>query len=332
MVKLPYDAFKKVGLPSVCDIDCNGKKVIVRVDFNVPLKGGKVADDTRIKHALPTIKCLLDKNAKIILMSHLGRPKGEGYQADFSLRTVADYLSKLLEEDVIFASDITGQEAKTKVDALQDGQMLLLENLRFDTREKKNADDFAKALASFADYYVNDAFGTSHRAHASTTGICKYLPSYVGKLLQNELETLYEMTEAPVRPFVAILGGAKVSDKIKTVNNLLDKCDTLLIGGGMAYTFMLAYGYKVGNSLIESDQVENAKAMMQKARAKSCKLLTPVDTICAKEFDNDSPRSCHKLGDIPEDEMGMDIGPKTIKLFSDEIAKAKTIFWNGPMG
>lgn len=313
-------------IKKVDDIQCDGKKVIVRVDFNVPVENGKVTDDTRIQRALPTIKKLLEKNAKVILMSHLGRPSGAGFEKDFSLDPAAIRLAELVDAKVELAKDICGEDAKAKAAALKPGEILVLENLRFDKREKKNDPEFAKELASLADLYVNDAFGTAHRAHASTAGVADYLPAYGGYLILNEVETLGGMLANPKRPFCAILGGAKVSDKIKVINSLIDKCDTLIIGGGMAYTFLVALGKKVGESILEEDWVDKAGEMLKKAEGKGVKVLLPVDVVVADEF---SPNANHKqveVDNIPEDMQALDIGDKTIELFSNAIADSKTIF------
>ncbi|MDO5328603.1 MAG: phosphoglycerate kinase [Coriobacteriia bacterium] len=319
-------------IKKVDSIECQGKKVIVRVDFNVPVKDGKVTDDTRIRRALPTIKTLLDKGAKVILMSHLGRPSGEGFESDFSLEPASKRLAELVDTKVIQADDICGEDAKAKADALQPGEILVLQNLRFDKREKKNDPEFAKELASLADLYVNDAFGTAHRAHASTAGVADYLPAYGGYLILNEVETLGGMLENPKRPFCAILGGAKVSDKIKVINSLIDKCDTLIIGGGMAYTFLVSQGKTVGKSILEEDWVDKAGEMLEKAASKGVKVLLPVDVVVADEFAADANHKQVSVDEIPDDMEALDIGDETVKLFSAAIAESKTIFWNGPCG
>ncbi len=314
------------------DIDVRGKRVLVRVDFNVPMdENGNITDDRRIRAALPTIQYLLKNNAKVILMSHLGRPKGE-YDPKYSLAPVAKHLSKLLGQEVIMAKDVIGESAKEAVAGMKEGQVVLLENVRFHKEETKNDPEFAKALAQLGDIYVNDAFGSAHRAHASTEGVAHYLPAVAGYLIQKELEFMGKALENPDRPFVAILGGAKVSDKIGVIENLINKVDVLLIGGGMAYTFLKAKGYEVGNSLLEEDKVELAKQLMEKAKEKGVKLLLPVDNVIAQEFKADAP---HKVVDSDKIEagwMGMDIGPKTREMFGEEIKKAKTVVWNGPMG
>jgi 3-phosphoglycerate kinase len=313
------------------DINYSGERVLVRVDFNVPIKDGVIGDETRIKAALPTIKYLIDNNAKVILVSHLGRPKGE-FNPKYSLAPVAKRLGELLGQDVTIAKDVIGDSAKEEVAKLQDGQVLLLENVRFHAEEEKNEPSFAKALADLADTYVNDAFGTAHRAHASTEGVTHYLPAVAGYLIGKELSVMGAALENPARPFVAILGGAKVSDKIGVINNLIDKVDTLLIGGGMAYTFSVAQGGKIGKSLLEADKIELAKQLLSKAKDKGVELLLPVDNVCAKEFSNDAEQAIIPSGEIPDDYQGLDIGPKTSELFASRIKDAATIIWNGPMG
>ncbi|MCI8366469.1 MAG: phosphoglycerate kinase [Eggerthellaceae bacterium] len=313
-------------------LDGAGKKVLVRVDFNVPLADGVVTDDTRIRAALPTIQKLVGEGAKVILMSHLGRPSGTGYEEAFSLAPVAARLSELLGQEVIFAEDTVGPDAQAKAAALEDGQVLLLENLRFDKREKKNDPEFAQALAALADVYVNDAFGTAHRAHASTAGVAEYLPACAGYLMQKEVDTLTGMLDNPKRPFVAILGGSKVSDKIKVIDALMDKADVLIIGGGMCFTFLLAQGYEVGTSLKEEDWVERAAQMIQKAQDKGVKLLLPVDVVVADKFAEDAEVATVSVNAIPADMMGLDIGPETAAIYAEAIAGAATVFWNGPMG
>lgn len=314
------------------DIDVRGKKVLVRVDFNVPLdKEQNITDDTRIRAALPTIKYLLDNNAKVILMSHLGRPKGE-FKPEFSLAPVAKRLEELLNTKVTMAEDVIGESAKAAVDALKEGEVVLLENVRFHKEETKNDPEFAKALASFGEIYVNDAFGTAHRAHASTEGVARYLPAVAGYLIKKELEVMGKALSDPERPFVAILGGAKVSDKIGVIENLIDKVDTLIIGGGMAYTFFKARGYEIGDSLLEEDKIDLARSLEEKAKAKGVKLLLPVDNIIAKEFKADAEHKVVSSEEIPAGWQGLDIGPKSCELFGEEIKKAKTVVWNGPMG
>ena len=314
------------------DIEVSGKKVLVRCDFNVPLDGDKITDETRIVAALPTIQYLLDHNAAVILCSHLGRPKGE-FNMKYSLAPVAARLSEKLGKKVVLAKDVIGEDAKKCVSEMKPGDVVLLENVRFHKEEEKNDPEFAKALASFAEIYVNDAFGTAHRAHASTEGVTHYLPAVAGYLIGKELDFLGNAVENPKRPFVAILGGAKVKDKIGVITNLLEKVDTLIIGGGMAYTFQKALGYEIGKSLLDEERIELAKDMMQKAKDKGVKLLLPVDNVCGNDFKDD----CDKItvdaeAGIPADYEGMDIGPKSIKLFSEAIKEAKTVVWNGPMG
>ena len=319
-------------IASVDDLEARGKRVLVRVDFNVPVSDGVCTDDTRIRAALPTINKLVEGGARVILMSHLGRPSGEGFEEKFTLRPAALRLAELLGKPVAFASDTIGEDAHAKVAALQDGQVLVLENLRFDKREKKNDPAFCEELASLGDAYVNDAFGTAHRAHASTAGVAALLPAYAGYLMQREVGTLSGMLEKPRRPFVAILGGSKVSDKIKVIDALLEKCDTLIIGGGMCFTFLLAQGKQVGTSLKEEDWVERAAAMLKKAEERGVKLLLPVDVVCADKFAEDARTETVSVDAIPADMKGLDIGPETSKLYADAIAEGATVFWNGPMG
>lgn len=318
---------------SVLDAAVSGKKVLLRCDFNVPQnkETGEITSDKRIKAALPTIKYLLDNGAAVIACSHLGKPKGE-WKPKLSLAPVAEHLSKLLDRPVIFANDIIGEDAKAKAAVLKPGEIMLLQNLRYDIREEKNDPEFAKELASLADIYVSDAFGTVHRAHASTAGVAAYLPAYAGLLVLKELSVMGKALEEPARPFVAVLGGAKVSDKIGVINNLLSKADTIIIGGGMAYTFIKAMGYEIGKSLLEEDKLDYARSMIEKAKEKNVKLLLPVDTAVGSEFAPDCERKVVKVSEIPADWMGMDIGPETIKLFSDAVKSAATVVWNGPMG
>lgn len=318
---------------SVLDAAVSGKKVLLRCDFNVPQnkETGEITSDKRIKAALPTIKYLLDNGAAVIACSHLGKPKGE-WKPKLSLAPVAEHLTKLLDRPVIFANDIIGEDAKAKAAALKPGEIMLLQNLRYDIREEKNDPEFAKELASLADIYVSDAFGTVHRAHASTAGVAAYLPAYAGLLVLKELSVMGKALEEPARPFVAVLGGAKVSDKIGVINNLLSKADTIIIGGGMAYTFIKAMGYEIGKSLLEEDKLDYARSMIEKAKEKNVKLLLPVDTAVGSEFAPDCERKVVKVSEIPADWMGMDIGPETIKLFSDAVKSAATVVWNGPMG
>lgn len=317
---------------SVADLDVKGKRVIVRVDFNVPLDSeGNITDDKRIRGALPTIKYIIENGGKLILVSHLGRPKN-GFEAKYSMKPAAERLSELLGKEVILAKDVIGEDAKAKAAALKEGEILMLENVRFHKEETKNDPDFAKELASMADIYVNDAFGTAHRAHASTAGLADYLPSACGFLIKKELDIMGKALDNPERPFVAILGGAKVSDKISVIENLIDKVDTLIIGGGMAYTFFKAQGHSVGKSICEDDKVELAKNLLAKAKEKNVNLLLPVDNVVGKEFDANTEAKTVPSDAIPDDWMGLDIGEETIKLFSDAIKGAKTVVWNGPMG
>ncbi len=319
---------------SVDDINVKGKRVLVRCDFNVPLQDGQITDDTRLVAALPTIKKLVADGGKVILCSHLGKPKGEP-KPELSLAPVAVALEKLLGQPVKFAADptVVGENAKAAVAAMNDGDVVLLENTRYRAEETKNGEAFSKELASLCDVFVNDAFGTAHRAHCSNVGVTKYVDAaVVGYLMQKEIDFLGNAVNNPVRPFVAILGGSKVSSKISVINNLLDKVDILIIGGGMAYTFMKAMGYEVGNSLLEADYVDYAKEMLEKAKEKGVKLLTPVDTVVAKDFANDVPYHTVPLGGIAADEQGLDIGEQTCKLYADAIKSAKTVVWNGPMG
>ena len=317
---------------TVRDIDLKGKKVFVRCDFNVPMdENQNITDNTRIVAALPTIKYLLEQNCKIILASHLGRPKGE-FKPEFSLKPVAKELSKLLNKEVIMAKDVIGEDAMKKASELKEGEILLLENVRFHREETDNDPEFAKKLASMAEVFVNDAFGTAHRAHASTAGIADYLPAVAGFLIEKELKFLGEAINNPERPLVAILGGAKVSDKIGVIDNLLEKVDTLMIGGGMTYTFFKAQGYEVGKSICELDKLDLAKELMEKAKNKGVKLMLPVDTKVGKEYSADRESRTVESTEIPADWEGLDIGEETIKLYSEELQKAKTVIWNGPLG
>ncbi len=313
------------------DIDVAGKKVLVRCDFNVPLKDGVIQDDKRIRESLKTLKYLLDKGAKVIACSHLGRPK-DGFDMTFSLAPVAKRIGELLNMDVIMAKDVIGEDAKAKAAALKEGQLMLLENVRFHKEEKKNDPAFAKELASMADIYVNDAFGTAHRAHASTAGVADYLPAVCGYLIQKEISIMGEALANPKRPFVAILGGAKVSDKIGVIKNLLDKVDTLIIGGGMAYTFNKVLGHKIGTSICEEDKLELAAELMKEAKEKGVKFLLPVDNVVGDAFDPDCNFKVVNSDDIPDGYMGLDIGHKTEELFANAIKGAGTVVWNGPMG
>ena len=319
-------------MKTIDQLDAAGKRVIVRVDFNTPVKEGVVSDDTRIRAALPTIKKLLGQGAKLILMSHRGRPSGTGFEEDFSLAPVAKRLAELVDAPVTLAADVAGPDSQAKAAALGDGEILLLENLRFDKREKKNDPAFCEELAALAEVYVNDAFGTAHRAHASTTGIASLLPAYAGYLLDNEVSTLTGMLDAPKRPFCAILGGSKVSDKIAVIEALMDKCDILIIGGGMCFTFLLAKGFEVGTSLKEEDWVDRAKEMLEQARERGVRLLLPIDVVCADAFAEDANTKVVSSDEIPADMMGLDIGPATVELYAKSIAEANTVFWNGPMG
>ena len=317
---------------TIRDIDLKGKRVIVRVDFNVPQdKEGKITDDNRIVGALPTIKYLVDQNAKVVLMSHLGRPKGE-FNMKYSLAPAALRLSELLGRPVKMAKDVIGEDADRIVASLKEGEVCLLENLRFHNEEEKNDPDFAKKLSGYGDIYVNDAFGTAHRAHASTEGVAHYLPAVSGFLIEKELKFLGGAVEHPDRPFVAILGGAKVSDKIGVINNLLEKVDVLIVGGGMAYTFIKAQGGEIGKSLLEADRLEYALEMIEKAKAKGVKLLLPEDSVAADAYSNDAKIEVVDSYKIPEGYLGLDIGPKAQKAFAEAIRGAKTVVWNGPMG
>ena len=321
-----------INKATIEDIDVKGKKVIVRVDFNVPLdSNGNITDDKRIVGALPTIKYLISKNAKTILVSHLGRPK-EGFEEKYSMKPVAKKLGELLGKEVIMAKDVIGEDAKAKAAALKEGEVLLLENVRFHKEETKNDPVFAKELASMADIFVNDAFGTAHRAHASTAGLADYLPAVCGYLIQKEISVMGKALANPERPFVAILGGAKVSDKIAVIENLIDKVDTLIIGGGMAYTFLKAKGYNIGNSICEDDKLELAKSLMEKADKKNVDLMLPIESVVAKEFKNDTEYMSVASDKMPDGWMGMDIGSRTVEMYVEKIRNAKTIVWNGPMG
>ncbi len=317
---------------TVKDIDLQGKKVFVRCDFNVPLdENGNITDNRRIVAALPTIKYLLDQNCKIILASHLGRPKGE-VNPKFSLKPVANELSKLLGKEVKLAEDVVGPSAKELTSNVKEGEIVLLENVRFDAREEKNDESLSKEFASMAEIFVNDAFGTAHRAHSSTAGIAEFLPAVSGFLIEKELEFLGSALENPQRPFVAILGGAKVSDKLGVIESLLEKVDTLIIGGGMAYTFFKSMGYSVGKSICELDKLDLAKELMEKAKQKNVKLVLPVDNVIAKEITPDAENKVIDSDNIPDDWEGLDIGPKTVELFKEKLKDAKTIIWNGPVG
>ena len=317
---------------TVKDIDLKGKKVLVRCDFNVPMnEKQEITDNTRIVAALPTIKYLLENNCAIILCSHLGRPKGE-FKSEYSLKPVAKELENLLGKEIIMANDVIGEDAKAKAQELQNGQIMLLENVRFHKEETENDKEFSKQLASMAEVYVSDAFGSTHRAHSSTAGVAEFLPAVSGFLIEKELKFLGNAVSNPERPFVAILGGAKVSDKIGVIDNLLEKVDTLIIGGGMAYTFFKAQGYEVGNSICEGDKLDLAKELMKKAVEKGVKLMLPIDTKIAKEYKSDAESKTVKYNEIPEGWEGLDIGEETIKLYAKELENAKTVVWNGPLG
>mgnify|MGYP004503692009 CR=1 FL=1 len=320
---------------SIEDVNVSGKRVLCRCDFNVPTKNGKITSDKRIVAAMPTIKYLVDHNAKVILCSHMGKPKGE-WKPELSLKVVADRISELLGKPVIMAKDVVGEDAKAKAAALKDGEVMLLENTRFEKGETKNDPELSKALASMADLFVNDAFGTAHRAHSSTAGVADYLPAVCGYLVQKEVSIMGKALADPERPFVAILGGAKVSDKLNVINNLLEKVDTLIIGGGMAFTFLAAKGYSIGKSLVDSEKIDYCKEMMAKAEAKGVKLLLPVDAVVVASFPDpiDGPIDVQTVpaDAIPADKMGLDIGEKSQALFADAAKSAKTVVWNGPMG
>lgn len=315
------------------DIDVKGKRVLARCDFNVPLKDGEITNDKRIVAALPTIKYLMEHGAKVILCSHLGRPKGE-YKPEFSLAPVAKKLSEYLGVEVKLAEDpeVVGENAKKLAAELKDGEVMLLENVRFRAEETKNEENFSKELASLADIFVNDAFGTAHRAHCSTTGVAAYLPAVCGFLIQKEIKFMGGALANPKRPLVAILGGAKVSDKIGVISNLIDKCDTIIIGGGMAYTFMKYLGHSIGTSLLEADWIEKAGEMMADAKAKGVNFLIPVDNKVGKEYDENTESKIVSSDEIPDGWMGLDIGPRSMEIFCDAIKGAGTVIWNGPMG
>uniref|UniRef100_A0A7C3SNT1 Phosphoglycerate kinase n=1 Tax=Dictyoglomus turgidum TaxID=513050 RepID=A0A7C3SNT1_9BACT len=312
------------------DEELSGKRVLVRVDFNVPIKNGVITDDRRIREALPTIKYLMEKGAKVILVSHLGRPKG--FQDDLRLDPVAKRLSELLGKPVKKLNDCIGEEVEKEVANMNPGDVVLLENIRFYKEEEANDPEFAKKLAKLADLYVNDAFGTAHRAHASTAGVANYIPGVAGLLMKKEIEIMGKALENPDRPFVCILGGAKVSDKIGVIQNLVNKVDVLLIGGGMMFTFLKAMGYEIGKSIVEEDKLDLAKDLMSLAKEKGVKFVLPVDAVVVKEIKEDAPTTVKDVDKFDKDDIGVDIGPKTIDLFREEIMKAKTIIWNGPMG
>ena len=319
---------------SVEDLNVSGKRVLVRCDFNVPMNDkGEITDDIRIKSALPTINYILDNGGKAVIMSHLGRPKGEA-KPEFSLRPISVRLSELLGKEVVFADDdnVVSQKTKDIVNNMKPGDIVLLQNTRYRSEETKNGEEFAKELASLGDVYVNDAFGTAHRAHASNVGVSKLLPSAVGYLVKKEIDIMGKAMANPEKPFIAILGGAKVSDKIGVIENLLDKVDTIIIGGGMVFTFLKAKGLDIGTSLIEEDKVELAKEILKKAKEKNVNFLLPTDVVVAREFKNDTEFKTVDVENIPSDMMGLDIGEKSVKLFSDAIKNAKTVVWNGPMG
>ncbi|WP_024621706.1 phosphoglycerate kinase [Clostridioides mangenotii] len=316
------------------DIEVSGKKVLVRCDFNVPLKDGQITDDNRLRGAMPTIENLVSRDAKVILCSHLGKPKGEA-KKELSLAPVAKKLSEMLSKEVVFAADdnVVGENAKAAVDQMKDGDIVLIENTRYRAEETKNLENFSKELASLAEIYVNDAFGTAHRAHCSTVGAGEFLEERAcGYLIQKELKFLGDSVANPVKPFTAILGGAKVSDKLAVINNLLDKVDNLIIGGGMAYTFLKAQGYEVGTSLLEEDKIEYAKEMIAKAKEKGVNLLLPTDVVMAEKFAEDAKPIVTEDANIKDGYMGLDIGPKSVDIFVDAINKSKTVVWNGPMG
>ncbi len=321
-----------VDMRTVDELDARGLRVLVRVDFNVPLDDGAVSDDTRIRAALPTIEKLVGQSARVILMSHLGRPAGTGFEQAFSLAPAAARLGELLDANVAMADDVTGDDAHEKAEALEDGDVLVLENLRFDAREKKNDPAFCEELAALADAYVDDAFGTAHRAHASTAGIAALLPAYAGYLMAREVKAITGMLEDPRRPFVAILGGSKVSDKIKVIDALIEKADVVIIGGAMCFTFLAAEGKGVGTSLMEKDWVDRAREMIDKADSLGTRLLLPVDVVVADRFAADAATEVVSVDEIPDDMMGLDIGPKTDALYAQAISDAQTVFWNGPMG
>ncbi|MCQ2555226.1 MAG: phosphoglycerate kinase [Clostridia bacterium] len=315
------------------DINVKGKKVLVRCDFNVPMKDGKITDDIRITSALPTVKYLMENGAKVILMSHLGRPKGK-YNPEFTLLPVKERLEELLSKEVKFLSyeTVVCDKVRALADSLCDSDVMLLENVRFRSEEEKNEVEFSKELASLGDIFVNDAFGTAHRAHSSTAGIAEFLPCVSGYLIEKEVKFLGDALENPKRPFVAILGGAKVKDKIPVIENLLNKVDTLLIGGGMMYTFFKAEGYEVGTSIVDDESLELANTLQKKAKEKGVKLLLPVDSVCGREFSNDTEIKVFDKENMPKDMMGLDIGPKTVELYTEVVKNAKTVVWNGPMG
>lgn len=318
---------------TIRDVNVAGKKVLVRCDFNVPMKDGAITDDIRITSALPTIQYLAEQGAAVILMSHMGRPKGEP-KPEFTLKPVADRLSELLGQEVIFtpSAQVVDETVEAAAAALKPGQIMLLENVRYRAEETKNEEPFTGQLAKLGELFVNDAFGTAHRAHCSTAGLANYMPSVSGFLIEKEVKFLGDALENPQRPFAAIMGGAKVGDKIPVIENLMKKVDVLIIGGGMSYTFFKAMGYEIGTSILDEESIDLAKELMKKAESAGVKLLLPIDTVCAKEFSNDSEKAVFDRDEMPVDMMGMDIGPKTVALYTEELAKAKTIVWNGPAG
>ena len=318
-------------LNTIREADLKGKRVLIRVDFNVPLKNGVVTDNTRIKAALPTVKYILEQGASLVVMSHFGRPKGQK-NPDFSMAPIAKEFEKLLGVPVKLAPDVIGSEVEAEVKALKPGEVLLLENVRFYKEEEGNDPEFSKTLASYGDIYCNDAFGTAHRAHASTEGVSHYLPSYAGFLIEKEVKFMAPLLENPAKPFVAIIGGSKVSSKITVLESLVRTCDTIVIGGGMAYTFISVLGGKIGKSLFEPDYVDTAKAFLEKAKEKGVKVILPVDNVCAKEFSETAEPILVDSDNIPDDLMGMDIGPKTVAMIKDALKDAASVVWNGPMG
>ena len=319
-------------IKSIEELDPKDKRVLVRVDFNVPIVHGSVGDDTRIREALPSIRYILDGGGSVIILSHMGRPEGTGYEDPFSMRPAALCLSELLDRPVTLADDVVGDEAKAAVASMQPGDIVMLENLRFDAREKQNDPEFSKELASLGDAYVNDAFGAAHRAHASIAGVPQYLPSYAGFLLQKEVTTLTKTFNDPKRPFVAILGGSKVSDKIGVINNLIEKADTLIIGGGMCFTFLLAEGIPVGKSIKQETWIYRAGTMLAKSRELGKEIMLPSDVVCADGYSPSAKTKTVSVNAIPENMMGLDIGPETAERYAEVIRNAGTVFWNGPMG
>ena len=317
---------------SVEDLDVGGKRVLVRCDFNVPQdERGEITDDRRIREALKTIRYLMEHDARVILCSHLGRPKGE-VNPKYSLKPVAQRLSELLGVEVKMAEDVVGESAKNMASNLKDREVMLIENVRYDAREEKNDPEFSKELASLAELYVNDAFGTAHRAHSSTAGVADYLPSAVGFLIKKEIDVMGKALNNPERPFVAILGGKKVSDKISVIENLIDKVDSLIIGGGMSYTFFKAQGKEIGKSICEDDKLDLARELLAKAEEKGVRIVLPVDNVVVQEFSNDAPSKVVKSNEIPEDYQGVDVGPQTLELYAEVLKDAKTVVWNGPVG